>query len=235
MKKFFGQQIIEAPRHNSDADSAKARHYGRITQDDEGYDYDGFTRFPVSRKQEGYNKRLGYKSFTDKLGPLKQYLLSSCGRLWDDVYSEIAYNLGRFTKKEGIRHIISQHLDVATNTYRGVDGNVWVCGKYGVKKLSDSYDSFYVEPETGILRLAPPREPWPGRKPNPDIIQLPGSTRYERIKGVWYYIEYVTVEKSVPGLGLFGKTIYQTITTDVIEFKRQLGKKELKELRKMRG
>jgi hypothetical protein len=56
------------------------RHYGKIVEYDDGPGYDGLTRLPVSRKQEGYNKKLGDKDFTDVLGPLHRYLRSSCGR-----------------------------------------------------------------------------------------------------------------------------------------------------------
>ena len=50
--------------------SAKARSYGRIVDYGDGPEYEGFTRLPVSRKQEGYNKKLGDKDFSAVLGPL---------------------------------------------------------------------------------------------------------------------------------------------------------------------
>jgi hypothetical protein len=128
------------------------RHYGKIVEYDDGPGYDGLTRLPVSRKQEGYNKKLGDKDFTDVLGPLHRYLRSSCGRLWNDVYGEIKQTLG--DAGWGVQHIISAHLDVAIHTYRGVDGNVWVSDKHGVHQVGGLYYDFYVEPETGILREA---------------------------------------------------------------------------------
>src|SRR5215472_15371027 len=95
MKPYFGKQVIERPRRGSrTALSAKARHYGRIADDGDGPEYEGFTRLPVSGKQEGYHKKLGDKDFSDVLGPLHNFLRSSRGRLWDDVYSEIVAELG---------------------------------------------------------------------------------------------------------------------------------------------
>ena len=45
MKKHFGKQVIERPRRGSrTARSAKAASYGRITQDSDGYDYEGLTQ-----------------------------------------------------------------------------------------------------------------------------------------------------------------------------------------------
>ena len=106
----MGKCVIERPRRGSrTAASAKARYYGEIVEYDDGPDYDGLTHLPVSRKQEGYCKKLGDKEFTDVLGPLHRYLRSSCGRLWDDVYSEIKQTLGK--AGWGLQHIISAHLD----------------------------------------------------------------------------------------------------------------------------
>jgi len=156
----MGKCVIERPRRGSrTALSAKARDYGKIVHYEDGPEYEGLTRLPVSRKQEGYNKKLGETDFTDVLGPLSNYLRSSCGRFWNDVYSEIARTLGR-CGSWGVRHIISAHLDVAVHTYRGIDGNVWVCDKYGVNKIEDLYHDFYVEPETGILREGAPYRKW---------------------------------------------------------------------------
>src|SRR6185503_11976024 len=97
--------------------------YGRIVRHADGLDYEGLTRLPVSSKQEGYFKKLGEKDFTDVLGPLHNYLRHSCGRPWNDVYSEIAHP-----------RIRSAHLNVAIHTYRGNDGNVWVCDGHGVHR-----------------------------------------------------------------------------------------------------
>src|SRR5436309_15646114 len=125
MRPDMGKCVTERPRRGSrTALSAKVRHYGKIIQYNDGPDYDGLTRLPVSKKQEGYHKKLGDKDFTDVLGPLHNYLRRSSGRHWNDVYSEIARALGR-VDPWGVRHIITAHLDVAVRTYRGVDGNVW--------------------------------------------------------------------------------------------------------------
>jgi YgiT-type zinc finger domain-containing protein len=106
----MGKCVIERPRRGSKtAVSTKARHYGRIVEYDDGRDYDGLTHLPVSRKQEGYHKRLGDKEFTDLFGPLHGYLRSSCGPLWDDVYSEIKQTVRK--AGWGVQHIISAITD----------------------------------------------------------------------------------------------------------------------------
>lgn len=191
LKPYFGKQVIERPRRGSrTALSAKARSYGRIVDYGDGPEYEGFTRLPVSRKQEGYNKKLGDKGFSDVLGPLQNYLRSSCGRPWDDVYSEIAYHFGRFTRREGLRHIIDAHMDVAVNTYRGVDGNVWICDKHGVHKVGGFYYDFYVEPETGILREAANYRKWRSiarekeAAKQLEVVPIAEGREYRKIDGI---------------------------------------------------
>lgn len=228
MRHDMGKVVIERPRRGSKtANSAKARHYGKFTRDDDGIDYDGFTRFPVSRKQEGYNKRIGYKSFSDLLGPLNKYLASSCGRPWDDVYSEIATVLGR-SGSEGIRHIKDSHIDVETCTYRGKDGNIYSCNKHGVHEV---IDGFYVEPETGILRNLGKKRYKYRRPADPDILAIEDGKRYHRIDDIWYYEEYNTVTEKVLCGTFRGIFQHRERTDTIVLHKRQLNKKELKLLK----
>src|SRR6266571_7627799 len=248
LKPYFGKQVIERPRRGSrTALSAKARSYGRIVDYGDGPEYEGFTRLPVSRKQEGYNKKLGDKDFSDVLGPLHNYLRSSCGRPWDDVYSEIAYHIGRFTRREGLRHIIDAHVDVAVNTYRGVDGNVWICDKHGVHKVGGFYYDFYVEPETGILREAANYRKWRSiarekeAAKQLEVVPIAEGREYRKIDGIWFYQEFAMVEETelvrqrfyrgrdvAPGIGsVIGS---RTEKTKVVTLKRQAGKKDLKAL-----
>ena len=230
----MGKCVIERPRRGSrTALSAKACRYGKILQYDDGPEYEGLTRLPVSKKQEGYRKKLGHKNFSDVLGPLHNYLRGSCGRPWDDVYSEIAHNLGR-SGSWGVRHIISAHLDVAVHTYRGVDGNVWTCHSRGVDKVGSLYHDFYVEPETGILREAPQYRKrrsiaWK-KEAAPDLVPIDNGKEYRKIDGIWYLQEFSEVEVETPVFlgGTFVR--WKSEKQVIIRAKRQLGKKQLKQL-----
>lgn len=235
MRPDLGKCVIERPRGGSrTAKSAKARHYGKFVTDADGIEYDGLTHFPVSRKQEGYNKRLGSKHFSDLLGPLRGYLTASCGRHWDGVYSEICRTLTNGGR--GTQHIIEQHIDVATNTYRGVDGNVYNCGTHGIESvISTSWrEEFYVEPETGILRKAPHKKRESVRRKKLEVVPISTGKEYRIIKGVWYFVEYTDVEKQIPMSAVYSTVYGKSFRTEmerVILWKRQLGKKELKKLR----
>jgi hypothetical protein len=162
LKKHFGKQIIEAPRRGSGDGNVKARWFGKIIWTEDGWDYEGLTRIPASPK----GAKLMFhdsKDFSDKLSIIHRYLRSSCGRLWDDVWSELSQALkvgGR-----GVQHIREAHINVARNTYRGIDGKVYVCDTYGISRIGGFRHEFYVEPETGILRQADPFQKYKNPKP----------------------------------------------------------------------
>ena len=204
MRPDMGKCVIERPRRGSrTALSAKARHYGRIVRYDDGLEYEGLTRLPVSSKQEGYLKKLGDKDFTDVLGPLHNYLRQSCGRPWNNVYSEIARTLGR-CGSWGVRHILSPHLNVAVHTYRGIDGHVWVCDSHGVHRAGDLFDNYYVEPETGILREGAQYRKWRSiarakeAAKAPDFVPIDNGKEYRKIDKIWYFHEFSEVETKTP-------------------------------------
>jgi hypothetical protein len=210
MRSDMAKCVTERPRRGSSNPSAKARWYGKIVDTEDGLDYDGLTRLPVSRKQEGYHKKIGDKDFTDVLGPIQGYLLNSCGRPWDDVFSELSRNLGQGTWP--VRHILTQHVDVKINTYRGIDGNVWYFDKYGPGPVSGSpnYPEFYVEPETRALRACTKLVKFPryllyrNVKVEPPVVRrqgdrFPDGDRwFVSIRGVWYIGTY----REVPFYGV---------------------------------
>jgi hypothetical protein len=195
MRNDMGRVIIERPRRNSSAPSAKARWYGRIVSDADGFDYDGLTRLPSSSKQNSYFPKLGDKSFTDVLGPFERFLASSAGRPWNEVYSDIARILG--SAGWGVRHILTAHLDVAVYTYRDPDGRIWHCDNRGPEIVDGSYwTRFYVEPESGILRKHPDayKRAWrpTDSRTTADLGMVPlDDGRWAvQIQGLWFFGVY---------------------------------------------
>lgn len=113
-------------------------------------------------KHEGmrrpYVKR---KAFTDLLGPLKRWLRSQVGRLWNDVYSEACAVI----KPDSVVRVhIKTHLleFVERNTFMR-DGTVWCITRHRWSESNEMpvYDLdkrrhlFYVHPETGVLSEIP--------------------------------------------------------------------------------
>jgi hypothetical protein len=232
MRSDLGKCVTERPRRNSSAASVKATWYGRIHEDDEGQlDYDGLTRLPASRRQEGYHKKIGDKSFSDVLGPIEGYLRSSVGRPWNDVYSELSRNLG--SGSWPVRHVLTQHVDVATKTYRGIDGKVYYHDRRGPNVVDGSYGSeFYVHPETGTLRQYPKKSwkyrPKPARE-DTDRVKADNDQWYVKINGLWFLGAYRFSSKGAAGWPNFlasgreGVWVFRKI--------KSCSKKELKNMR----
>ena len=193
MRSDMGKCVIERPRSGSSNPSAKARWYGKITQDDEGYDYDGMTKLPSSRKQEAYHPKIGEKNFTDVLGPIEGYLRSSVGRPWDDVYSELCVGLGRFSWP--MRHVLAFHVNVAINTWEGADGHIWFDDKYGPHKVDGGYRSeFYVHPRSKTLQYKKQERFKYRPKKEGESVKLADSRHMVKINGLWFIGRYKDME-----------------------------------------
>jgi len=193
----FGKVVIERPRWGSSARNAKVRWFGRIVPDPEvdgGYEYEGPTRIPGSSHAEGFLKgKILEKGFTDVLGPIRGYLHRNVGRPWDKIYSELSQALG--SGSWPVRHVLTQHVDVYAKTYRGVDGAVWALEKSGPYQVSPSFSrpEFYVQPETGLLRVCPKR-PNPKKQPTEtdlNLVEAGGGRWFSNLDGIWYLGEYV--------------------------------------------
>ncbi len=232
MKNYFGKQVIERPRRGSSAPSHKISRYGKIVLTEDGPEYFGATKIKMHMGATPHRTWDDDKGFTDVLGPLKGYLRSSCGRPWDDVYSELAKVLG--SAGYALGHIITDHLNVATNTWRGTDGNVYD-DRDGTEKVGGYYSQFYVEPETGLLRDGDSYSHWYPRKykapPVPATeIAIGDDSEYACIKGIWYYTEFVWDVAVTEHKGYRGNTYTTEEKTKRNTLKRQLGKKELRDL-----
>lgn len=234
MRHDMGKCVIERPRRGSSASSRKAKSFGRILLTEDGPEYFGETKLPMAMNGRAYG--WDSKEFTDVLGPLKNYLRSSCGRPWNDVYSEIRKTLGHCGW--AVEHIVRDHIDVAVNTWRGESGNIWVDDKHGVSGVGHRhYSHFYVEPETGILREAGKFRHWFGiDRPKPALkpateIPISEGREYALIKGIWYEATFVMVEKVVMEKRWDGKEVgVKLIVKEWERRKRQLSKKNLRDL-----
>lgn len=194
MRSDMGRVVIEAARNGSASPTLKIKRVGKMREDEDGPWFDGPWRVPSSgRKMHAIDKKLHEKSFTDVLGPLNGYLMSSVGRPWDDVFSELSKGLGAFSWP--LRHILEQHVDVEVNTFM-VGRKVYAHNKYGVACVSNpSYyrHEFYVHPVTRLLCTQPVARDrrWRGANKRLTRVEVPGSDRwYVWIKGIWFIGTY---------------------------------------------
>lgn len=228
MRYDMAKVLIEQARTQSSNRSRKwAKKYKYVPDCD--YE-DEITRVHGSRRwQYGYD----YKQSTDVLGPLKGYLRSKVGQPWDEVYSEICKYMDR-------RSTVGAHI--FTHLWQYVDKNCWIGEKTG-KVYTDGDrgtaepSDYYVHPWTGLLcesECLKNRRRWHwDKKKNPVLlVQIENGKAYEWIKGFWYYTEYtmVTLYTTVPYWRGSTRTYRQSYEEKVYQLKRQLGKKELKQL-----
>ena len=234
MKAFFGKQVIERPRRGSSAQSYKVRQHGKIVLTEDGPEYFGPTKIKMHMGAHPRRIWTEDKDFTDVLGPLKGYLRSSCGRPWDDVYSEIAKILG--SAGYALGHSITDHLNVAINTWRGESGSIYDDGDHGPELIGRYRTQFYVEPETGILRDGDSFSHWYPRKKKPapapiTEIAIADESEYAKLKGIWYETRFVWDEQVTEHTRSWnGSKYYTTEKTKRYTWKRQLGKKDLRDL-----
>ncbi len=206
MRPDFGRCVIERERRGSSNSSAKARMIGRYVHTEDGLEYEGPSKIPVSRGRiQGYFPKLLDKDFSDVLGPVRGYLFSKVGCRWDDVYSELSQGLGKFSWP--MRHILEQHVHVAIDTWRGRDGQVWHTKTTGSRsngsgpqRVDGGWDSeFYVHPETGTLRAMRKRS-WRKDWNREDIpatdrlLTTENGKSLAKVNGCWFLCTYAEAE-----------------------------------------
>lgn len=182
-RKSLGKETIERPRRGSRIPSVKARSYGRIVDTEDGPEYFGKTRIPMSMCD---------KSFTDVLGPVNGFLRANTGRPWNKVKSELRQKLGGFSWP--LQHVLTAHVDVEENTWINEHGAVVTDGAFGPRVVPDTYrraGQFYVCPKSGLLKVAQLKRK-SRRKPKPSKVEWvkAGDRWLVLIAGVWFLGEY---------------------------------------------
>ena len=181
--------IVERPRRPGYDNSTKRR--GRTVDPDLMVSKEGM-RAPHVRNYGG-------KELNENLAPLRRFIRSRVGQLWDDVYSEISQHL---SVTNAVQQHVRDHLEdfVCVRTSM-VNGEVWISGRWGqVKPVRDSWMEFYVDPCTGILCLNADRETWQHRQrreadarkaEEAAKIHVAGdSTEYRKVDGIWYEVKW---------------------------------------------
>jgi len=169
MRRDMKDVIIDTGRrggHGKAALSRRAR-FKRLDADDMP------SFIPNSRRRQyGWDS----KELGDRINPLHSFLEANCGRLWDDVYSEIC-------AAADMRTIRGYHL-------RQHVWNLVVPNNYDVGHHR-RYGPFFVHSD-GTLQLeaTTPRRRRRYRNPddNPRWV-IDGDHFWEKIKGFWYYFE----------------------------------------------
>jgi len=192
--------ITEKERSGSSWMSYKPARFRRKIRLDEDGEFSDERYLPS--QHEGMKKPHGYetKGLSDFLSPIKGFLAKSCGRPWDDVYSEICAHVKLDSVTQ--RHV-RDHVDsyVAVNTFIEKETRkVWVSdngrrlfsrGKGTEYPVEGSAWDFYVHPRTGRLhKNTAPRFRF-HRRPEPVTkVVVDDMTELHQIDGIWYRIDF---------------------------------------------
>ncbi len=155
MRPDMHKVIIDLPRGGSFRRNRKTRLSLRGTQvnswsEEDREDYDSGPRkhsMAMRNRFEPYED----KSSSDRLNPLRRFLRSRVGRLWDAVHSEIAATLDSRSLVRGSHFWTHVFNEVQTGCTLEKDGKIY---NYRWGSWSE-VTGFYVDPATGILCYRP--------------------------------------------------------------------------------
>lgn len=174
----------------------------------------------------GWDHNIGWFKF-----PWDKYFRKHVGRKWDDIYKELCTYLDyrSFNGGEVLKHAFRWTIDL--KVYEE-NGKIYT-GNYS------SPDGFFVDPRDGILYFKEPKK-WDwyrihSDERDVDYIEISETTSYIKIKGIWYYIEFDLSEYgSYRSYHLFYRYVSRydwIIKSQPFKVKKQLNKKELKQLK----
>lgn len=237
MRRDMDKVVVERERRGSSSPSAKTKL--KIQHYDPDHDYDIPNRISSSpQRQYGYD----FRESTDVLSPLRRYLQKHVGRPWDKVWSEIKATMDDRTVTG--RHIFD-HIkgEVELHCIIGPDG-VAMQKAHGYRREGERVVGLYVHPETGILRFQP-REKFAAPKAIPAMLKIKDGKFFENIKGIWYITQYRYRDPNEIVERRYNEILKRTIVKRVKDLlekdqrimisKKQAGRKELKQVRKMLG
>jgi hypothetical protein len=175
MRPDMFEVIIERPRGGS-----RHARYPRVRM----------RRMTADSRCESMGRGYREKFLNENLAPLRRYLRAQIGRPWTAVRSEISahLNVGSAVQKHVLDHL-SDFVD--ENVFEREDGlytRRW--GRIG-RVRSLGRPTLYVDPRTGILRMAPmePRKAARRKRRRLTHVRVLSPTRQLRRKdGVWYEV-----------------------------------------------
>jgi hypothetical protein len=173
MRKYFAKKLVERRRG------------GNYTTKVKGANRD-LQREPLEERATHESMRAAYKGDRkeshEHLAPLRRYLQSQVGRLWDHVYSDLSH-AARQDSINGRKLMDSLRWEV-DQTVQLVDGKL--IGRWG---YTVGGGELFVHPENGLLTRAEsrPRRRWRPRAQF-DAVVVDVSHRYLKLDGIWFFV-----------------------------------------------
>jgi len=185
MRKDMARLLVSRPR--TGGWPIKGRKNAKRWRDD----------YDLTLKREPMSRGRGSKYLNENLNPLRRFLRSRVGRLWDDVYSELREHL---RVDSAVQLHVFQHLwEFVERHVEMVDGVAYALAAKGDHPLGTPWAPFYIHPETrrlcesdaGHRHWLKIRRERLGLEvpPDDDRHTIDRAAVARRIDGVWYRIE----------------------------------------------
>jgi hypothetical protein len=180
MRPDMAQVIIERPRGGPRYKTPKGSRRRLQRGLDAGPRREGMMR----AWGKGWSKWL-----SERLGPLRRFLLNRAGRPWNDVFAEICEHLRRDSAVQD--HVRDHVWDFVARDVVLIDGvlchgsGYW-CGRPLWSGWSQA--ELYICPQTGVLRRVPCRPVRQPTRPAPKPVRLGPEYQCRWIRGAWHLI-----------------------------------------------
>jgi hypothetical protein len=132
------------------------------------------------------------KQLNENVTTLVGFLHKNVGRPWTKVYAEVC---GLMSAESPVQKLVLDRLkDLVATTVVIIDGKPHRPAGSSADRSQfqplrgTKWDSLYVCPQTGALRLVE-RAAEPTRRRDPDVRPASPLSQYRRINGVWYFVE----------------------------------------------
>lgn len=191
MRSDISRVIIGRPRSNSE--ERDERRKGRHREERLATD-------AAKTESMSGNRFHRNKDFTDVLAPLVGYLRKNVGKHWDKVHKDISANLKitSMAQSHVLDHLNQMVEKSVIMKLKGKKYKPYTTDGLPISVSNDHwrhYHGFFVDPRTGILRLAPVDgrysrySGWLGKSVRqvPKTIKL-GKFEYKKVDNVWYQI-----------------------------------------------
>jgi hypothetical protein len=183
MRPDMFEVIIERPRSGSRRARYPRARMRRLTGD---------------ARCESMGRIYGEKYLNENLAPLRRYLVAQVGRPWWKVRSEISERLDVGSAVQ--KHVMEHLADFVDENVFEEEGEIWTreWGGKRVRVRSIGRPKIYVDPRSGILRMAPmePRKAKKrARRRLSHVRRLGANRELRRMNGTWYLCTIGTFDR----------------------------------------
>lgn len=205
MRKDMFKVIVGRPRRGSQMSYREVRAHEKNENRVRDCDSDPYIyKESMTRPYRAWD---AHKELNENLAPLYRFLRSSCGKKWDDVFSEICENINtKSTVHQHVRDHVSQYVAISAIKVNE-DGELFEdgIGRWRMKQ-NGVYSNFYVDPRDGTLCFNDRDSYKQYRRDRKEAYQAElrahsqvfnDGCEFEKKDGIWYHVDIVLVKETI--------------------------------------